>query len=107
MQTEIEFIRITSERFKEAFDRIVKAIVQLDARQIWIRPSPESNSVGIIVQYLIGNLHQWVCAGVGGAEFQTYSLFMVVVFSGWDVQDISELVPSQTVSRSTTIRHQT
>jgi hypothetical protein len=69
MQTETEFLHITSERFKEAFDRIVKAIVQLDTRQIWIRPSPESNSVGIIVQHLIGNLNQWVCAGVGGAEF--------------------------------------
>jgi hypothetical protein len=69
MKTEIEFLRQTSERFKEAFERIAKAISQLDARQIWVRPSSESNSVGIILQHLTGNLNQWVCAGIGGSDF--------------------------------------
>ena len=70
MKTEIEFLRQTSDRFKEGFDRILKAINQLDAQQTWLRPSSESNSVGIILQHLIGNLNQWVCAGVGKADFQ-------------------------------------
>jgi len=70
MKTEIEFLRETSNRFREGFDRIQKAINQLDAQQIWVRPSSESNSVGIILQHLIGNLNQWVCAGVGGADFK-------------------------------------
>ena len=69
MKTEIEFLQQTTERFKEAFERIIKAISQLDTHQIWIRPSSESNSVGIIIQHLIGNLNQWVCAGIGGSEF--------------------------------------
>jgi hypothetical protein len=69
MNTEIEFLKQTSDRFKEAFDRSLKAINQLDAQQIWIRPSSESNSVGIILQHLIGNLKQWVCAGIGGVDF--------------------------------------
>jgi hypothetical protein len=69
MKTETEFLKQTSERFKEALERIAKAISQLDARQIWIRPSSESNSVGIILQHLTGNLNQWVCAGVGGSNY--------------------------------------
>jgi hypothetical protein len=70
MKTEIEFLKQTSDRFKEGFDRILKAVNQLDAQQTWLRPSSESNSVGIILQHLIGNLNQWVCAGVGKAHFQ-------------------------------------
>jgi hypothetical protein len=69
MKTETEFLRQTSERFKEGFERIAKAISQLDVHQIWVRPSSESNSVGIILQHLTGNLNQWVCAGIGGSDF--------------------------------------
>jgi|WetSurMetagenome_2_1015567.scaffolds.fasta_scaffold655405_1 hypothetical protein len=69
MKTETEFLRQTSEKFKEGFDRIFKAVSQLDTHQVWIRPSLASNSVGIILQHLIGNLNQWICAGVGENEF--------------------------------------
>jgi hypothetical protein len=69
MKTEIDFLSQTAVRFKDAFERALKAINQLDAQQLWIRPSSESNSVGIILQHLIGNLNQWVCAGIGGADF--------------------------------------
>jgi hypothetical protein len=70
MKTEIEFLKQTSERFNEAFDRILKAVDQLEDPQVWARLSSESNSVGIILQHLIGNLSQWVCAGIGGAGYQ-------------------------------------
>ena len=69
MKTETEFLKQTSERFKEGFERIIKAIRQLDTRQIWLRPSSESNSVGIIIQHLNGNLNQYVCGGVGNANY--------------------------------------
>ncbi len=69
MTTETEFLKQTSDRFKEGFERVTKAIRQLDTRQIWLRPSSESNSVGIIIQHLNGNLNQYVCAGVGGADY--------------------------------------
>ena len=69
MKTEAEFLRQTSDRFQEAFDRMLQAASQLDTRQIWFRPSSESNSVGIILQHLIGNLNQWICSGIGGSEF--------------------------------------
>jgi hypothetical protein len=70
MKTEMDFLRQTSERFKEGFERMSAAINQLDTHQIWTRPSSESNSVGIIIQHLIGNLNQWVCAGIGGSDFR-------------------------------------
>jgi hypothetical protein len=63
-------LRQTSDRFKEGFDRILRAVGQLDERQMWVRPSTESNSAGIILQPLIGNLNQWIRAGLGGTEFK-------------------------------------
>jgi uncharacterized damage-inducible protein DinB len=70
MNTEAEFIQQTADRFKEAFERVFLAIGQLNEQQLWTRPSSESNSVGIILQHLTGNLNQWICAGLGGMDFQ-------------------------------------
>ncbi len=53
MKTEIEFLNQTSYLFQEAFESVLKAIDQLETQQLWIRPSTESNSVGIIVQHSI------------------------------------------------------
>jgi uncharacterized damage-inducible protein DinB len=69
MKTETELLQQFFDKFKEGFDRVFKAVSQLDSDQIWIRPSSESNSVGILLQHLSGNLNQWVYAGIGGAEF--------------------------------------
>ena len=70
MQIENELIKIISTRFSKAFERISHSIRQLDDQQIWYRPSGSSNSVGIIIQHLSGNLHQWVCSAIGGEAFQ-------------------------------------
>jgi hypothetical protein len=51
MKIETEFLKQTSERFNEAFEGIFKAISQL----IWMRPSSESNSVGIILQLFLAH----------------------------------------------------
>lgn len=64
-----EFLRQSSHQFSRSFDRINHAVRQLDDEQIWHRPSAESNSVGIILQHLSGNLRQWVCAALGGDEY--------------------------------------
>jgi hypothetical protein len=37
---------------------------------IWQRPSTHSNSIGIILQHLTGNLNQWVCAAIGDETYQ-------------------------------------
>jgi len=70
MQIENEFIKIVSIHFCKAFERIIHAISQLNDKQIWLRPSDNSNSVGIILQHLAGNLNQWVYSAIGGNEFQ-------------------------------------
>jgi uncharacterized damage-inducible protein DinB len=70
MQIEKEFIKAVSIRFSKAFERIIHAVHQLDDEQIWHRPSSNSNSVGIILQHVSGNLHQWVCSAIGGEAFE-------------------------------------
>lgn len=70
MQIENDLIKIISTCFSKAFERISHSIRQLDDQQIWYRPSGSSNSVGIIIQHLSGNLHQWVCSAIGGEAFQ-------------------------------------
>lgn len=64
-----EFLRQSSLRFSRSFDRINHAVRQLDERQVWHRPSAESNSVAVILQHLSGNLRQWVCSALGGDEY--------------------------------------
>ena len=56
-------------RFAEAFHLIAHSAGQLNTGQIWHRPSSSSNSVGIIIQHLTGNLHQWILDGLGGKEY--------------------------------------
>lgn len=70
MQVENEFLKIISARFSAAFERITHAVGQLDDEQIWHRPTGSSNSVGIILQHLWGNLHQWIYSGIGGHAFE-------------------------------------
>jgi len=70
MQIEKEFIKVVSICFSKAFERIIHAVHQLDDKQIWHRPSSNSNSVGIILQHVSGNLHQWVCSAIGGEDFE-------------------------------------
>jgi len=69
MNANSEFLRQSSLRFARSFDRINHAIRQLTDQQIWHRPSKTSNSIGIILQHLSGNLNQWVCAGIGGEQY--------------------------------------
>lgn len=70
MQVESELLKIVCTRFAKAFERITHAVNQLEDQQIWYRPSSNSNSVGIILQHLSGNLNQWVCSAIGGETFQ-------------------------------------
>jgi hypothetical protein len=70
MSFEAEYLKQISVRFKWAFQRAANAIDQLNDQQVWHRPSPTSNNVGIIVQHLTGNLNQWVCDALGGREYK-------------------------------------
>lgn len=70
MQIEKEFLALTSDRFSKVFDRILSTIKQLNDEQVWFRPSSRSNSVGIIIQHLSGNLNQWIGEALGGYSYK-------------------------------------
>jgi uncharacterized damage-inducible protein DinB len=70
MQIGTEFLEQTSIRFSKVFDRILSTISQLNDEQIWFRPSSRSNSVGIIIRHLTGNLNQWIGDAIGGYSYQ-------------------------------------
>jgi 3-methyladenine DNA glycosylase/8-oxoguanine DNA glycosylase len=67
---EIEFLNDVKSRFQDGFTGIERAVRQLDDEQLWRRPSTQSNSVGIILQHLTGNLNQWVLEALGGREYK-------------------------------------
>jgi uncharacterized damage-inducible protein DinB len=47
--------------------RIVSCLRQLSEEQIWWRANEASNSAGNLVLHLVGNVRQWIIAGLGGA----------------------------------------
>ena len=70
MDTGKEFLNQSAVRFAYAFDRIEHVLKGLTDDQIWKKPSPESNSIGIIIQHITGNLSQWICEAVGGDRYK-------------------------------------
>ena len=44
--------------------KIERCLEKLSDDQIWLRPNPESNSIGNLVLHLCGNARQWIIAGV-------------------------------------------
>ena len=68
MQFAQEFLTETNNRIEIAHDRIIHCLNQLPEEHIWRRPSPDVNSIGIILKHLCGNLRQWIISGIGGAK---------------------------------------
>jgi len=60
------FITAAVSRLRQQESRIHDCISRLSDEQIWARGNENSNSVGNLVLHLIGNLGQWVVAGIGG-----------------------------------------
>jgi len=63
-----EFLQETDARFERACNSVAHCLNQLNDEQLWMRPTPHVNSIGIILQHLSGNLRQWIVSGIGGAE---------------------------------------
>jgi uncharacterized damage-inducible protein DinB len=62
----VAFLEESKNRVIKARDRINQCLGQLDDDDIWWTPGSESNSIGVIIQHLVGNLRQWILSGVGG-----------------------------------------
>jgi uncharacterized damage-inducible protein DinB len=56
--------------FEEYLHKIEAAVDMLAAEQVWWRANQRSNSIGNLVLHLVGNLSQWVLAGLGGEAYQ-------------------------------------
>ncbi|MCR9197295.1 MAG: DUF1572 domain-containing protein [Planctomycetaceae bacterium] len=51
----------------QAMSRTRHCVTQLSFEQLWWRPGPDQNSVGIILRHVTGNLRQWAICGLTGA----------------------------------------
>ena len=60
------FLTRSRHQIDHARSRINHCFDQLRDEDVWWTPRDGSNSVGIIIQHLLGNLRQWAIAGIGG-----------------------------------------
>lgn len=47
-------------------ERIERCLAELSEAEVWQRPSPQSNAVGIQLLHLEGNIRQWILSGLAG-----------------------------------------
>ncbi|MCE9534512.1 MAG: DUF1572 domain-containing protein [Planctomycetes bacterium] len=57
-----------NDELNQALDRLRHCLDQLTDSQVWLRESPEMNSIGNLMLHLAGNVRQWIIAGVGSAK---------------------------------------
>ncbi|MBZ5551150.1 MAG: DUF1572 domain-containing protein [Acidobacteriia bacterium] len=62
----VAFLEESKNRAIKARERINHCLGQLEDEDIWWTPGEGSNSLGVIIQHLMGNLRQWILSGVGG-----------------------------------------
>jgi len=63
-----EFLCISRHEMEQRFSRIEQCVSKLTTEQIWSRGSEVENSIGNLILHLVGNVRQWILAGVGGAS---------------------------------------
>jgi len=56
--------------FAEYLDKIDTAVAPLAPGQVWWRANEGSNSIANLLLHLVGNLSQWVLAGLGGEPYE-------------------------------------
>jgi len=54
--------------YEEGVVRIIKVLGLLSEEETWYAPNSASNSVGVLVLHLCGNVTQWAGAGIGGFQ---------------------------------------
>jgi uncharacterized damage-inducible protein DinB len=58
--------------WSEYLGKIAAAVEPLTEEQVWWRPNERSNSVGNLLAHLVGNLSQWVLAGLAGEPYERH-----------------------------------
>lgn len=63
-----EYLRLAERALaKQYLPRIVACLSELGDEGCWQRPNSASNSAGNLTLHLVGNMHQWIVSGLGGA----------------------------------------
>ena len=62
----LAFLERSQQQVDQARSRIDHCLGQLQDEDIWWTPREGINSIGIIIQHLMGNLRQWALSGIGG-----------------------------------------
>ena len=51
--------------FDESFNRIRRCLSLIDEKDLWSSPNAQISSIGVLVEHVIGNASQWICAALG------------------------------------------
>jgi len=57
-------------KLNDSLQQIDKCLHLLAVEQIWHRPNEVSNSIGVLVLHLTGNVRQWINKTLGGDAFE-------------------------------------
>lgn len=57
-------------KLNDSLRQIDKCLHLLSVEQIWHRPNEVSNSIGVLVLHLTGNVREWINKTLGGDEFE-------------------------------------
>jgi len=55
---------------EESIPRIIKCMASVSSEELWHRPNEQTVSMGNLVLHLIGNVRQWLIAGMGTLPYQ-------------------------------------
>ncbi len=105
-------------KLRENLEQIGRCLKLLTEEQIWNRPNEVSNSIGVLVVHLEGNVRQWIGHGLGGlqdnrdrpAEFArrkplpTMSLLSQIAATVDEAQAILERLSSRKLADDTKIQ---
>jgi len=62
----VAFLEESSHQLRASVKKIKHCLGQLNAEQIWWRPSPLQNSISNLILHVCGNVGQWILSGVAG-----------------------------------------
>ncbi len=60
------FVASSIKQLDHARSKINHCFDQLATEDVWWVPRSGCNSIGVIIQHLVGNLRQWAVSGIGG-----------------------------------------
>lgn len=66
IEAAVAFVQRSKHQVDHARGKINHCLDQLQDEDLWWTPREGCNSIGVIVQHLMGNLRQWAICGVGG-----------------------------------------